>query len=199
LRKTPSFSAENWQTSQKIVFITSTPGKNCTQDIRYEISQLGDSRMKLSPPEYIVGEFNFIRFSPLSSTSWRWRVWVSDESRHRIIVDRAQGDQIGRIFAQWEIVHFGQFLKHCRATFPLGADYVLILTKTGFGYILGDFLYINSSGHPDPAFKCKRSFSLRFVPFDPSSYILPIFPMLQIRRPNFFESKRRHSVLVCRC
>jgi hypothetical protein len=62
------------------------------------------------------------------------------------LVPCQQGDQIGRIFAQWEIVHFGQFFENyknrprCCATFPLGTDYVLILTKTGFGYSLGDFL-----------------------------------------------------------
>jgi hypothetical protein len=36
---------------------------------------------------------------------------------------------------------------HSWATFFLGKIYVLILTKNGLGYILGDF-FTNSSGHP---------------------------------------------------
>jgi hypothetical protein len=48
-----------------------------------------------------------------------------------------QGDQIGRIFAQWAIVYFGQFLSNFRYS-PIfmgsvfqSIDYVLILTATG--------------------------------------------------------------------
>jgi hypothetical protein len=65
-----------------------------------------------------------------------------------------QGDQIGRIFAQWAIVYFGQWFEiyiisaNFWATFLCDTSYVLILTKNGLGYILGDF-FKNSSGHPD--------------------------------------------------
>jgi hypothetical protein len=52
-----------------------------------------------------------------------------------------QGDQIGRFFCLLAIVFFGQFWK-------IKVTYILILTKNGVGYILGDFL-TNSSGHPD--------------------------------------------------
>jgi hypothetical protein len=64
-----------------------------------------------------------------------------------------QGDQIGRVFAQWEIVYFGQWFKNYRssahfwATFFHGTSHVSILTKKMLGYILGDF-FTNSSGHP---------------------------------------------------
>jgi hypothetical protein len=59
-----------------------------------------------------------------------------------------QGDQIGRIFAYWAIVYFGQFFENKRTIpplpkdnfFPLGKSYVLILPKNEFGYILGNFI-----------------------------------------------------------
>jgi hypothetical protein len=69
-----------------------------------------------------------------------------------IRVMSGQGDQIRRIFAHWVIVNFGQFFENDRSRtnfrilFP-DKSYVLILTKNGLGYILGDF-HINSSGHP---------------------------------------------------
>jgi hypothetical protein len=53
-----------------------------------------------------------------------------------------QGDQIGRIFTQWVIVYFGQFLVNYKnspdlcATFPLSIDNVLILTKIVLGFTL---------------------------------------------------------------
>jgi hypothetical protein len=51
---------------------------------------------------------------------------------------------MGRIFASLVIVYFGQFLKTTSspnfcATFLESNSYVLILTKTGLGYILGNF------------------------------------------------------------
>jgi hypothetical protein len=62
-----------------------------------------------------------------------------------------QGDQIGRIFALWAIVCFGQFLKNNSnspqfwATFFQSIDYVVILTKNGLGCtLLGDFFTISS-------------------------------------------------------
>jgi hypothetical protein len=62
-------------------------------------------------------------------------------------VDTNQGDQIGRFFAQWAIGYFGQFLENSevghnfwlRFSKYLHIDFTLIVTKTGFGYILGDF------------------------------------------------------------
>jgi hypothetical protein len=57
-----------------------------------------------------------------------------------------QGDQIGRIFAQRAIVYLGNFLKityisspNLYAIFPISIKHVLILTKNGLGYVLGDF------------------------------------------------------------
>jgi hypothetical protein len=63
-----------------------------------------------------------------------------------------QGDQIGRILAYSVIVYFKQLFENYRssatfwATFFHGYSYVVIFTKTWFGYILGDFCTI-SSGH----------------------------------------------------
>jgi hypothetical protein len=56
-----------------------------------------------------------------------------------------QGGPIGRIFADWVIVSFGQFLGKLQnesehwATVIHGKNYVFILTKNGLGYTLGDF------------------------------------------------------------
>jgi hypothetical protein len=64
-----------------------------------------------------------------------------------------QGDQIGRIFAYWAIVFFGQFIENYRisanswATFFHSISYALIFTKKWFGHILGNF-FTHSSGHP---------------------------------------------------
>jgi hypothetical protein len=65
-----------------------------------------------------------------------------------------QGDRIGRIFAHWVIICFGQFFLNFRTSphflllFP--PKYILCINfdKNGLGYILGDF-FTNSSGHPD--------------------------------------------------
>jgi hypothetical protein len=59
------------------------------------------------------------------------------------LLNKEQCDKIGRIFAQWAIVYFGQFLKRYRkspqslAAFYQSLDDVLILTKNGLGYIFG--------------------------------------------------------------
>jgi hypothetical protein len=64
-----------------------------------------------------------------------------------------QGDQIGRIFAQWAIFYFKQILEnyksrpHFCATFFPSTGYELILTENGLGNILGNF-FTNSSGRP---------------------------------------------------
>jgi hypothetical protein len=62
-----------------------------------------------------------------------------------------QGDQIGRIFAQWATVCFRQFPKNDTKSPQFWASFskILILTKNGLRYILGDF-FTNSSGHPGP-------------------------------------------------
>jgi hypothetical protein len=68
-----------------------------------------------------------------------------------------QGDQIGRIFAFWVIVYFGQFLENNKRspndwiTFSHGKRYLSIVTKDGFGNILGNIFgafFTSSSGHP---------------------------------------------------
>jgi hypothetical protein len=57
-----------------------------------------------------------------------------------------QGDQIGRIFAYWGIVFFGQFFLFTEGAFNFWPTfskgkimYIFILTKNGLGCILGDF------------------------------------------------------------
>jgi hypothetical protein len=60
--------------------------------------------------------------------------------------------QIGRIIACWALVYPGLFENYRSnanfgATFFRSTSYVLIGTKHGLGYILGDF-FTNSSGHP---------------------------------------------------
>jgi hypothetical protein len=55
-------------------------------------------------------------------------------------VDSEQGDQIGRIFAQWAIIYSGQFFskitelaqKFVLPTFRHSIDYVLSFTKMGW-------------------------------------------------------------------
>jgi hypothetical protein len=67
----------------------------------------------------------------------------------------SQGDQIGRIFAYWvtTYLYFGWLFANYRnspdywATHFRDKSYVLIMTKIGLGYILGDF-FTNASGHP---------------------------------------------------
>jgi hypothetical protein len=60
---------------------------------------------------------------------------------------REQGDQIGRIFAQWVIVYFGQFYKDYRsnpnfwATLSLLIYYVIFFGKKWLGFGLGDFFH----------------------------------------------------------
>jgi hypothetical protein len=71
----------------------------------------------------------------------------------KFVLDGDQGDHIGRIFAYWAFVYFGQFFYYrtspniCATLFH-GESYELILTKNRSGYFLAD-LFTNSSGHPD--------------------------------------------------
>jgi hypothetical protein len=64
-----------------------------------------------------------------------------------------QGDQNGRIFTNWSVVFFGQFIENYRsssnskATFFPQYHLCINFYKNGFGYVLGDF-FTNSSSHP---------------------------------------------------
>jgi hypothetical protein len=56
------------------------------------------------------------------------------------VIDK-QGDQIGRILAQWEIVYFGQYKKNTEIWAALfqSIDYVLVLRKNWVGQHFGRF------------------------------------------------------------
>jgi hypothetical protein len=41
-------------------------------------------------------------------------------------VQSNQGEQIGRIFAHWAVVYFGQFLKSCRNSSNFGATFSMV-------------------------------------------------------------------------
>jgi hypothetical protein len=63
-----------------------------------------------------------------------------------------QGDQIGRIFAQWMIFAIGSYIKISEAAHFFGyfiqqLSLCFNLNKNGLGYILVEF-FINSSGNP---------------------------------------------------
>jgi hypothetical protein len=73
-----------------------------------------------------------------------------NEDQFLFAESRRQGDQVGRIFACCAIVYFFEKYRNSpkiRATLSHRRSYVLILTKIGLGYVLGDFS-TNSSGHP---------------------------------------------------
>jgi hypothetical protein len=65
------------------------------------------------------------------------------------------------------VVFFGQFFENLKsrtnswATCFHGASDVLIVTKNGLGYILGDF-FTNSPGHPGVSRKIGRAVKLVF-------------------------------------
>jgi hypothetical protein len=78
---------------------------------------------------------------------------LRNSSLLRFVERSSQGDQIGPTFASWAVVNFGQFLitkciPNVGLLFSKEKNCVLILTKSGLGYILGDFFSTNSSGHP---------------------------------------------------
>jgi hypothetical protein len=66
---------------------------------------------------------------------------------------RKIGPRLGEFSPVWAVVHFGQLLKNYKICanychlFSCGTSCVLIWTKNGLGYILGDYL-ASSSGHP---------------------------------------------------
>jgi hypothetical protein len=71
-------------------------------------------------------------------------------------VNSKQGDQSGRIFTQWTIVLFGQFIENYRssanslATFFQSTSYVGInFDKKMVGLYTSGDVFKNSSGHPD--------------------------------------------------
>jgi hypothetical protein len=76
-----------------------------------------------------------------------------------VAIPPGQGDQIGRILAQWPLFTLGRFPKITKVAEFFGATlfdctyihkmYVLGYLKDVLGYILGDF-FANSSGHPAP-------------------------------------------------
>jgi hypothetical protein len=71
----------------------------------------------------------------------------------RLMAFRQQGDQIGRVFAPWAIVYFGEFLENHRSSQKLRATFfqcknnVSILTKKSVGLHFGHF-FTKSPGHP---------------------------------------------------
>jgi hypothetical protein len=99
-----------------------------------------------------------------------------------------QSDQIGRIFAQCAIVCFGQFFKNYTSSPKLWAtlfqriDYVLILTKNGLGYSLGDF-FTNSSGLPEVIIHRSRlRHSFPEIPFSQKSLLLNLGSLCDVGR-----------------
>jgi hypothetical protein len=98
---------------------------------------------KLSLLFFEQNEISNIRFRKLDKLTKSWfRHWPQS------FFD-VQSDQVGRIFAYWVIVCLGQFFENYRGSPKIfkGKIFVFILTKSGRGYILDDFLS-NSSGHP---------------------------------------------------
>jgi hypothetical protein len=54
---------------------------------------------------------------------------------------------MGRVFAQWVIIYFGQWFEKYRSSAQFWATYAFILTNNWLGYILGDF-FTYSTGRP---------------------------------------------------
>jgi hypothetical protein len=74
-----------------------------------------------------------------------------------------QGDQIGRLFAYWVIVYFGQCFENLQKYIAqifglLFPRYQLCFSfdQKRLGYILGD-IFKNSSGHPGLDFKAQAA------------------------------------------
>jgi hypothetical protein len=79
--------------------------------------------------------------------------FVSSNVRLFLKLTAHQGDQIGRIFARWAILYFGQLFETCLicpnfcATIFHGKSNALFSANNQLGHNLGDF-FTNSSGHP---------------------------------------------------
>jgi hypothetical protein len=65
---------------------------------------------------------------------------TSSEFERSQVLQKDQGDRIGRIFTHWAIDYFGQFFENCRSSRSFGilrstvkVAYLLILTKNRFG------------------------------------------------------------------
>jgi hypothetical protein len=89
-------------------------------------------------PLFLILQFA-ITHSKFRSTTEHMATLVSSISTSLSFPYR-QGDQIGRIFAHWAILFFGQFIENYRscansrtALSTVSIMYVLILTKTCFG------------------------------------------------------------------
>jgi hypothetical protein len=73
-------------------------------------------------------------------------VGVQGEAAAKVKLPCDQGDQIGRYFAHWAFVYFGQFFKNCISSPNLLLLFLpekvirLFKAPNGLGYILGDFL-----------------------------------------------------------
>jgi hypothetical protein len=74
---------------------------------------------------------------------------------HETAQRQQQGEQIGRIVSFRAIIYYGQLFTNYTRSPIFGATFFHsnglsfnFDKKTGFGYILGDFL-ANASGHPD--------------------------------------------------
>jgi hypothetical protein len=63
-------------------------------------------------------------------------------------IDLSQGDQIGRIFAQWPIVYFEQCFENYKSSPNYSATFCINFDINGLGRMLGAFSTY-SSGHPD--------------------------------------------------
>jgi hypothetical protein len=52
LRKTPIFFAENWQKSQKLVIITSTPGRTVAESVFEPVKSVSERQKGLSQKSF---------------------------------------------------------------------------------------------------------------------------------------------------
>jgi hypothetical protein len=86
--------------------------------------------------------------------------------------DRLQGDQIGRIFANWATLVFGKFLEKYKSSTNFGLLFtsekvVFYFDQKKFSYMLGVF-FANSSGHPVSTVRDESSSELMGRFFEPS-------------------------------
>jgi hypothetical protein len=114
---------------------------------------LATADLKTLPTFDLQSETHNFRSETSDGQLWREsRFYHASCCVNYTIVANAQGDQIGRIVANWTIVNLGQLFVNNRSSphswtiFLQSKSYVAIWTKNGSGYVLGDFL-TNSSGH----------------------------------------------------
>jgi hypothetical protein len=90
-------------------------------------------RLKMFPfsPRYEDGQAGRKKLSLLSA-----------DDHCCVFLQSQTGDQIGRLFASWALVYFQKSCNFFGLLFPtVPVTYVLILTKNGLGFILGDFFH----------------------------------------------------------